>query len=184
MKVASCGGCEKYPVPIRYIHHQLDWNPDRIKVALAQLSAIDDGKVSRKAVETLPTIHAATTLAREVKKAEAAGNPIPHKKQEQIAKRASESVKESPARVIEQEVFEVSHPEKGNQKKAKEFQDYLGETAQIGRKFSRAVEKIIQFKDDLDSETYRNTIGAHYFKAVCVEIQSHLSAVLNRKMER
>src|SRR5579872_801164 len=63
---------------------------ERVKRALAQLNAIDSGELSKKAVETLPTIHAATTPHRQVKKAKEAGRPIPKKKQVEIAKRASE----------------------------------------------------------------------------------------------
>jgi hypothetical protein len=54
----------------------LDWPTLRVEKALATLSAIEDGDLSKKAVESLPTIHAATVLHRQVKKAKAAGRPI------------------------------------------------------------------------------------------------------------
>jgi len=38
----------------------LAWPPKRVKNALAQLHAIEEGELSKKAVESLPTIHAAT----------------------------------------------------------------------------------------------------------------------------
>jgi hypothetical protein len=37
----------------------LNWKVIRVEQALAQLSAIEDGELSKKAVESLPTIHAA-----------------------------------------------------------------------------------------------------------------------------
>jgi hypothetical protein len=86
----------------------LAWSTIRVRSALAQLTSIEDGQLSKKAVESLPTIHAATVLHRQVRKAEARGKPIPKRKQEEIAKHAAQSVGESPARVIEQEVSAVS----------------------------------------------------------------------------
>ena len=53
----------------------LAWPQERVKYALAQLNAIEEGELSKKAVESLPTIHAATTLHRQVKKAKASGRP-------------------------------------------------------------------------------------------------------------
>lgn len=47
----------------------LAWPEKRVKDSLAQLNAIESGELSKKAVETLPTIHAATTLHRQVKNA-------------------------------------------------------------------------------------------------------------------
>jgi hypothetical protein len=40
----------------------LAWPQERVKHALAQLHAIEQGELSKKAVESLPTIHAATTF--------------------------------------------------------------------------------------------------------------------------
>jgi hypothetical protein len=47
----------------------LAWPTERVKHALAQLHAIEDGELSKKAVESLPTIHAATVLHRQAKDA-------------------------------------------------------------------------------------------------------------------
>src|SRR6185437_6660045 len=44
----------------------LAWPVMRIETALAQLHAIEEGKLSKQAVEELPTIHAATVLHRAV----------------------------------------------------------------------------------------------------------------------
>jgi hypothetical protein len=57
-KVHSCDECKSYGIQQRWIHDFLNWPPDRIKNALAQLHAIEEGELSKKAVETLPTIHA------------------------------------------------------------------------------------------------------------------------------
>jgi hypothetical protein len=46
----------------------LDWPVVRVENALAQLNAIESGELSKKAVETLPTINAATTFHRPAKK--------------------------------------------------------------------------------------------------------------------
>jgi hypothetical protein len=58
----------------------LAWPIVRVQQALAQLSAIEDGDLSKKAIESLPTIHAATVLHRQINKAKASGRPHPDEK--------------------------------------------------------------------------------------------------------
>jgi hypothetical protein len=47
-----------------------DWPMDRVQNALAQLNAMDEGELSKKALESLPTIHAATPFIDKSRKQE------------------------------------------------------------------------------------------------------------------
>lgn len=161
----------------------LAWPRERVKYALAQLHAIDDGELSKQAVEELPTIHAATVLHRHVKKAREAGKPIARSEQVQIAKRAAKAEEESPVRVIEKECIEASIPKETGMK-AKKFETFLAETAQQGRRFCRSLEKVSGFRKDLESDIYRNTIEAHYLRSVCSELLREMEKLFGKEIAR
>ena len=74
----------------------LAWPKERVSHALAQLADFEPDEetkeptLSREAVKQLPTLHAATVVLREVKKAKQAGTPISAKKQVETGKKASD----------------------------------------------------------------------------------------------
>ena len=78
------------------IHTFLSWPRTRVEDALAQLAAIDRKELSQEAVRTVPTVKAASTLQREVKKARNAERPMSHEEQVQIARSAAKSTDLSP----------------------------------------------------------------------------------------
>ena len=69
----------------------LRWPVERVESALAQLAAIDHRKLSKEALESLPSAEAATTLHDQVKKARKAGTVLSEKEQVEIARSAAKS---------------------------------------------------------------------------------------------
>ena len=48
-----------------------------------------------------------------------------------------------------------------------DLEEYLGNTAAFARRLNQRLERIEQFKADMDSEIYRDTLGRHFLCTVC-----------------
>ena len=161
----------------------LGWSPVRIDRALSQLSAIEKGDLSRKAIETLPHAEAAIALSRAVKKARMAGRPITKKKQEHVAREAARETEKSATAVIRMETHVDDEPplrrKPARAKEEKDFGEFISETARMGRKFSEGLEQIIAVREDFTSELYARTIGAGFLREVCKGVRMKIEKLFN-----
>jgi len=69
----------------------LNWKPTRISEALERLHLIDNGEATQLTFEYLNTPGSARAVVDEIKKQKELGTPIPLEKQEEVAKKFSES---------------------------------------------------------------------------------------------
>ena len=158
------------------IHTQIDWPVHRVEDALAQLNAIEEGGLSRKAIESLPSQHAAATLHREVQRAKTLGKPFPTQRQVVIANLGTTENKQSATKIIQQEVTAHIHPKQTSARtNDKDFEDFIGTVANHAKSFSRELEILIQYKSDLNSEIYQNTLAATFLRIILKNIRNKLA---------
>ena len=80
----------------------LGWPSQRIKGALAELSMIDAGDLSKKALIKLPHARATRAFHQEIKRAQTNNHPISLKRQEQLAEKIISSTENNAERAVKE----------------------------------------------------------------------------------
>jgi len=160
-----------------------NWHKNRVARSLQRNKMEEEGKLSREAINMLPTEGTSRSFVAAVKEIEP-----DLETQIQVAKRISDSDKKdglTNPTAIRSELLKDSLEKKGikkkaeQKKKAKDFIEYIRETNKVINDLNLRLDKIAQFQSDFDSEFYRKTQERMQFSLMANSLFARLKNMLN-----
>lgn len=162
-----------------------NWYPARIHNSLERLKLYDERKLSRKAINILPTEGTARSFVKAVKEIEP-----DLRSQEKVAKKIAEANKSegltSPS-TIQHELLQEKLikqgviSEKKKKDRTKDFLEYIDECTKAINSISGKLIKLIDFKKEFDSDFYRQTFESHDFIRASKTLIKRLEILINKE---